>query len=50
MHRARALAALVMAATEAGKLRVAAAAVTGTQSWCTQLRQWQSAVAEGGVL
>ena len=26
---------------EAGKLREAAAAVTGTQSWCAQLRQWQ---------
>ena len=41
MRRAGALAALVTAAMEAGKLREAAAAVTGTQSWCAQLRQWQ---------
>ena len=34
MRRAGALAALVTAAMEAGKLREAAAAVTGTQSWC----------------
>ena len=46
MHRAGALAALVTAAMEAGKLREAAAAVTGTQSWCAQLRQWQSAAAK----
>ena len=41
MRRAGALAALVTAAMEAGKLREAAAAVTGTQSWCAQLWQWQ---------
>ena len=27
--------------TKARKLREAAAAVAGTQSWCAQLRQWQ---------
>ena len=27
--------------TETGKLRKGSAAVTGTQSWCAQLRQWQ---------
>ena len=46
MRRAGALAALVTAAMEARKLREAAAAVTGTQSWCAQLRQWQSAAVE----
>ena len=50
MRRAGALASLVTAAMEAGKLREAAAAVTGNQSWCAQLRQWQSAVAEAGRL
>ena len=50
MRKAGALAALVTAAMEAGKLREAAVAVTGTQSWCAQLRQWQSAAAEAGRL
>ena len=50
MRRAGALAALVTAAMEPGKLREAAAAVTGAQSWCAQLRQWQSAAAEAGKL
>ena len=40
MRRAEVLVALVTATMEAGKLREAAAAVTGTQSWCAQLRQW----------
>ena len=43
MRRAGALAALVTTAMEAGKLREAAAAVTGTQSWCAT-----PAVAVGG--
>ena len=34
MRRVGALAALVTAEIEDGKLREAAAAVTGTQSWC----------------
>ena len=50
MRRAGALAALVTAAMEAGKLREAEAAVTRNQSWCAQLRQWQSAAAEAGRL
>ena len=50
MRRAGAPAALVTGAMEAGKLREAAAAVTATQSWCAQLRQWQSAAAEAGRL
>ena len=45
---AGALAAMVTAAMEAGMIREAAAAVTGTQSWCAQLRQWQSAAEEAG--
>ena len=40
MRRAGALEALVTTAMEAGKLRQAAAAVTRTQSWCAQFRQW----------
>ena len=32
------------------KAQGTAAAETGTQSWCAQLRQWQSAAAEAGVL
>ena len=50
MCRAGAVAALVTVAMEARKLREATAAVTGTQSWCAQLRQWQSAAAEAGRL
>ena len=42
MHRQsrEALMALVTVAIEAEKLKEAAAAVTGAQSWCAQLRQW----------